>query len=196
MKRLGHLLRCLRSQRGSIPLCAATYRPLRVDSRLKSSKPKMNITLLQCSVCKKSKPREEFAIKPKAKRGRAYKCKECKRKYNKVWYEENKDKHIQAAAVHSKKRKDRILALVWKLKSGPCMDCHKKYHPICMDFDHPDPSNKTMAVSQMIMWGKSEESIFEEIDKCELVCSNCHRLRTHLRLCSLKEKAGGFYPQD
>ena len=63
------------------------------------------------------------------------------------------------------------------LKADPCMDCGEKYSPCVMDFDHRDPSTKMYNVSGMA--GNSVEGIQEEIDKCDLVCSNCHRKRTH-----------------
>ena len=63
------------------------------------------------------------------------------------------------------------------LKNKPCLDCGNVYPPCCMDFDHIKPKYKNVghmtngAYSKMIL----------EIDKCELVCSNCHRIRTNKR---------------
>jgi rRNA-processing protein FCF1 len=49
-----------------------------------------------------------------------------------------------------------------------------------MDFDHRDPTTKRMAVTRMI--GRAGTArILEEVAKCDIVCANCHRLRTVLR---------------
>jgi hypothetical protein len=69
------------------------------------------------------------------------------------------------------------------LKRQPCMDCHNRFDPCQMDFDHRDGSRKRRAISQMLSW--SLTAIIKEINKCDLVCSNCHRLRTKLRLASM-----------
>jgi hypothetical protein len=57
------------------------------------------------------------------------------------------------------------------------MDCGLAFPPCAMDFDHRDPSTKEFNVGSMMRWSKKK--IQEEIDKCDLVCSNCHRVRTH-----------------
>ena len=67
-----------------------------------------------------------------------------------------------------------------KEKSG-CVDCGETNH-IVLDFDHL--SNKKYNVSRMIHDGFSWAAIKKEIAKCEVVCSNCHRIRTHNRLTS------------
>lgn len=63
-------------------------------------------------------------------------------------------------------------------ESMPCADCGLRYPAAVMDFDHLDASEKTDAVSQMIRRVLTWETIEAEIAKCELVCSNCHRIRT------------------
>lgn len=62
----------------------------------------------------------------------------------------------------------------------PCSDCGQKFPPECMDYDHVG-DNKVMSVSKMIGSKHSVEEVFAEIDKCELVCANCHRIRTRGR---------------
>jgi len=64
-------------------------------------------------------------------------------------------------------------------EASGCVDCGIKNH-IVLDFDHL--RDKKYNVSRMIHDGFSWKSILKEISKCEVVCSNCHRIRTHLRL--------------
>lgn len=65
------------------------------------------------------------------------------------------------------------------LKDKPCSDCEQSFPPECMDFDHVSGSKKYV-ISQMAYWGR--KTILREIAKCELVCSNCHRIRTKRRI--------------
>lgn len=61
----------------------------------------------------------------------------------------------------------------------PCMDCKNSYPYYVMDFDHVR-GRKHKNVSELIPT-LSKKKIDEEIAKCEVVCSNCHRIRTHMR---------------
>jgi hypothetical protein len=60
-------------------------------------------------------------------------------------------------------------------KSKPCMDCHTQYPPYVMQYDHRDPLQKRdgIGANHGINWMK------EEIQKCDLVCANCHAIRTY-----------------
>jgi hypothetical protein len=66
------------------------------------------------------------------------------------------------------------------LKAAPCTDCGEKFHPCQMDFDHLT-KNKDRTIAQLVRAAASLERIKAEIAKCELVCANCHRLRTFNR---------------
>lgn len=68
---------------------------------------------------------------------------------------------------------------VRNLKMQPCSDCGKCFHPVAMDFDHVR-GNKVTQISNMTSY--SQERVLVELGKCDLVCSNCHRIRTILRL--------------
>ncbi len=68
-------------------------------------------------------------------------------------------------------------ALIDELKSVPCADCGVEYPPYVMDFDHRDPNTKLFRVSSRTH--HSTEKLCAEIAKCDVVCSNCHRIRTH-----------------
>ena len=67
------------------------------------------------------------------------------------------------------------------LKNAPCSDCVTMYDPVCMDWDHRPTETKFMPVSQMFAAKMSMELIMQEIAKCDLVCANCHRIRTKVR---------------
>jgi len=63
----------------------------------------------------------------------------------------------------------------------PCMDCQQWYPYFMMDFDHRPDENKSKNVSHINEFSTVAE-LDEEIAKCDLVCSNCHRLRTWQRI--------------
>ncbi len=67
------------------------------------------------------------------------------------------------------------------LKTGPCSDCKKTYDPVCMDFDHRPGVLKLADVGTIYRVTASKEAVMLEIAKCDLVCSNCHRLREDAR---------------
>lgn len=66
-------------------------------------------------------------------------------------------------------------------ESTPCADCGNKFPACCMDFDHLPGFTKSYAVGTMVAHGHAWEAIQAEMAKCELVCANCHRIRTRDR---------------
>jgi hypothetical protein len=66
------------------------------------------------------------------------------------------------------------------LKAVPCADCGLSYPPFVMDFDHVK-GEKTKDISNLVQEGASLAALMAEIDKCEVVCANCHRIRTYKR---------------
>lgn len=79
-----------------------------------------------------------------------------------------------------KKIRDRNRDYVRQIKeSNPCTDCGEKYHYSQMDFDHL--GDKKTNIARLVNSEASIKTIKIELNKCELVCSNCHRLRTWQR---------------
>ena len=111
----------------------------------------------------------------------AYKNKDDEKAFQKRHYEKNKEIYKQRAAESRKRTRLRNKEYVQNLKStNPCTDCGQKYHFSQMDFDHVNDDkefNLAIATNATI----SLDRIKLEIEKCELVCSNCHRLRTWKR---------------
>jgi hypothetical protein len=91
----------------------------------------------------------------------------------------NKNLSMTAVAQWQRKHKRKLIEWYRDLRRDPCTDCQNSYDPVCMDFDHVDTTSKYKAVSVMVQRCFSRKRILVEIQKCELVCSNCHRIRTH-----------------
>lgn len=105
-------------------------------------------------------------------------CTECKRDYDRKYYQcpENKKRHNQKTKENQRK------FVEWSnsLKEAPCKDCDTQYHPAAMQWDHLPQFEKTGNVADLQRRG-NKNLILEEIAKCELVCANCHAIRTHNR---------------
>lgn len=69
--------------------------------------------------------------------------------------------------------------LLTLLKTRPCTDCKGWFEPCQMQFDHRDRTTKSGLVSDFLR--VSTKRLLEEVAKCDVVCANCHALRTHVR---------------
>lgn len=88
------------------------------------------------------------------------------------WYAANRDREIERVARRQTATRDFLRAL----RDRPCVDCGGRFHPVQMDFDHRDPAEKRFTLSKVQLKGRDE--LLAEVAKCDVVCSNCHRLRT------------------
>jgi hypothetical protein len=89
-------------------------------------------------------------------------------------YAKTEKGHVQRLAV-SRRKQDFVI----RLKNKPCADCYGWFDYWQMDFDHLDSNTKIDTIGNLRSC--SRKRILEEISKCELVCANCHRTRTHKR---------------
>ena len=98
----------------------------------------------------------------------------------KKWYsnKKNDNEWMDKKRLQEKNRNDKVKEFVrrYKILVG-CKDCGYKTNPVALDFDHIT-DNKLINVSN----AKSIKQAKEEIRKCEVVCANCHRIRTYNRL--------------
>ena len=60
-------------------------------------------------------------------------------------------------------------------KGGKCEKCEGVFHPAIYDFHHKDPTEKDFSLGHMKAL-KFSYTIKAELDKCSLLCANCHRL--------------------
>lgn len=98
-------------------------------------------------------------------------CQECHNNECKNYYKRYK-KELNARNIERAHEKREYIRL---RKNSPCMDCEDTFHFSSMDFHHRDPTKKFKCLGYM--WRFSLVKIQEEIDKCDLLCSNCHRKR-------------------
>ena len=96
------------------------------------------------------------------------------RPYNLAYYRKNRDAEI--ARVSS--RTQATLAWLRDLRRVPCADCGRTVAPYVMDFDHRDPAQKSFSLAAEKVLLKNRGLLEAEVAKCDIVCANCHRVRT------------------
>lgn len=92
-------------------------------------------------------------------------------------YYYNNREEIRTEQNRQKNR--RKLWFWWLKKAMVCIDCGNSYPPYVIDFDHRDEEEKESGVARLVSQGASKKRIIEEVEKCDPVCANCHRERTH-----------------
>lgn len=104
---------------------------------------------------------------------------ESKREYVRQYRADNLERLNQ----QRRDRRARNRAVVEEAKSAPCLDCGGSFPPYVMDFDHRDGKGELgRGISRLVGAGTcSLERLHEEIAKCDVICANCHRIRTHKR---------------
>ena len=76
----------------------------------------------------------------------------------------------------AKKSRGKKYEYIRELKRRPCLDCGGTFPPECMDFDHVTGIKSFNISANVHAHGK--QKILDEIAKCEIICANCHRIRT------------------
>ncbi len=130
---------------------------------------------------------------PKAKKGPARKFCSEKCRYT-HWVTHNRDRLNRVTRDYRARRYEKegrwrdegpkaaaLKDWMIEIKSKPCTDCGGIFEVCCMDFDHQDGTIKEYNIGSMFAHHYSRDLIEQELSKCELVCSNCHRIRTRDR---------------
>jgi hypothetical protein len=113
----------------------------------------------------------------------AYKDIEKERACKRRWYENNREVYLD----RNRRKKERLRNVMREQKAKPCADCGVEYPFYLMDFDHREGEEKMSHVSRLVQQ-MNLERLLAEIAKCDVVCSNCHRVRTYER----KQKSSGM----
>ena len=123
-----------------------------------------------CSKCKQKLTLDHFCKNKKKKDGLQTFCKQCNKAYLKKYYAD--DKQAQFDRNSRYKQKLRKAFQQYKAKQQ-CVFCGEKT-PCCLDFHHIDPSQKDFTISNAIDT-KAKDILWQEVEKCIVVCANCHR---------------------
>lgn len=107
---------------------------------------------------------------------------------SKGWYSKNKARHYanqlaynaanpDKRKVYATKYREAKRLRVYEFKNVPCIRCGGRFHPVCMDFHHRDPSTKLFEISRSMC--TSFAKLTAEMEKCDVLCANCHRIAEH-----------------
>ena len=98
------------------------------------------------------------------------------KEWNRISTQRRRFNNPEHMAKVKRKSADKRTLFLDTLKRRPCADCNQIFPPCVMEFDHVH-GKKLKAVSQLRH--RKLAILQAEIGKCEIVCSNCHRMRTH-----------------
>jgi acetylornithine/succinyldiaminopimelate/putrescine aminotransferase len=133
----------------------------------------------KCSKCKKEKELSDYFWRDKSKNKLHSQCKDCYKacRHSQEHYKKYKEQYIK----RSKARQKRIGTenkkhLIEYFKNHPCIECGES-NPVVLEFDHRDRKQKWKEVSTMLR-DYTWEQILKEIDKCDVLCANHHKIRT------------------
>ena len=129
----------------------------------------------RCSRCRLEKPDEEFAWRRIDKGERDSYCRPCRAGYKQEHYAKNKQRYVDQAMIRNQiLLEERTGFLIRFFANHPCVDCGET-DPVVLEFDHL--GDKRFSISQGIR-GRRWEVVLVEMQKCEVVCANCHRRRS------------------
>jgi len=171
--RSSNLLGCIKSLMAAF--LAAIFL-LRYNLKMKASS---KIEPVQtCTKCYFTKFITAFNFRNLAKNIRHSYCRECGRELTKSHYARNKQQYLEKNLRSFCKRRE----YVRKMKDRFCADCGIKYPYYVMDFDHREDEIKEFGLNSLSRI--TMNVLKREIDKCDVVCANCHRERTQQRRLS------------
>lgn len=126
-----------------------------------------------CSKCKNRKDTTEFSFRNREKGIRRSDCKDCFKPLTASHYKINRKAYCVRGVERRKATRDWILAYLSKKE---CKDC--KISDIrVLEFDHIN-DNKSYEVAILISKDYGIDTLRKEVVKCEVVCANCHKIRT------------------
>lgn len=137
-----------------------------------------------CTVCKHNKELKEFNKKNSTKDKLQSICRECSKKLSRSRYRNNTDSHKTKVKEWKISYRKKLKSIINTYKKECCI-CYEDFNQ-ALDFHHINEKN--ISVGRACAKLKSESIIVEEIKKCIVLCSNCHRKYHANNFCLLVEK--------
>lgn len=133
-----------------------------------------------CSTCKHEKPVDDFRRDDRRKDGRQSRCKECTRRAYKIGYDTKYRVQVKARNKATYDANRRAID-TYKATHG-CGLCLER-EPVCLEFHHLDPKQKDVGIAHYML--VPLETVWKEIEKCVILCSNCHK-KVHAGILELQ----------
>ena len=137
-----------------------------------------------CASCHEEKPKKDFYINRQKADGRQYSCKKCQKKYhNQQWYIKNREKRLkQTKERKAKLQNENYEKILYMYFAKGCVDCGTQDDRV-LEFDHVRGIKKKFkgseGISYMVRNGYKWSTIKREIEKCDVRCRNCHKIKTY-----------------
>ena len=125
-----------------------------------------------CGGCKTIQPLSNWTAK-------GTRCKTCvgesaRKSYLKY---QNNPELLSSKRKKDQERRKAVKEECVEYKGGVCQDCGNTYPACVYDFHHEDPKQKDFSIAKKSYL--SFDKVKDELDKCVLLCANCHRIRHH-----------------
>ncbi len=138
----------------------------------------------KCTKCKKNKEANLDNFPPKGKYLGSW-CRICLKDYHSELYKRDPERKKALLARNEKAEEDLKKKVMDYLKDHPCVKCGES-NPIVLDFDHL--RDKEFEIARAVMDVYSWKTVSKEIEKCQVLCANCHRIKTAEQLNTWKFK--------
>ena len=89
-------------------------------------------------------------------------------------YKNNPKEYAYYRIAYTQKRMLIARSIIHTLKSNGCAICGYNKCDSALEFHHVKPEDKKLTITQAI-WGNSNKIAVEELNKCILLCANCHK---------------------
>lgn len=132
----------------------------------------MEEKIKECSKCHKLLPWDCFRWKNKALNKKHSQCKECQKVQEHEHYLNSQERR-QNVQNRAKTQKNNNVEFIENIKKQGCEKCGDK-RTYVLDFHHINPQEKDNTIAHMIK-SSSLKKLAIEVDKCKLLCANCHR---------------------
>ncbi len=131
-----------------------------------------------CSACGEERDAEEdFKWEYKNRGIRQSRCKYCQAELSKRHYQNNKQIYKDRLRAYKRHvRSESMYRIAAYLSKHPCVDCGQTDLRL-LEFDHVN-GEKSREIADLISWGSYWQAIEAEIAKCEVRCTNCHRIKS------------------
>ena len=140
----------------------------------------------RCSKCREVKTIADFPLKNRACGLRRVWCRDCCRAYGREHYRKNRSAYLAKSARRRQVERPRVRALIDRyLRQHPCVDCGCSDITV-LEFDHRDRFVKEFTVGELARVAEWPR-VLHEIEKCDVRCANCHRVRTAKQFSWAKE---------
>jgi hypothetical protein len=134
------------------------------------------LRLVQAAVARLELNTSHFGTEPWNKSKGVGRDPQKQRDAKKRWYDDHREVYLD----RNRRKRAELMQEVRRAKEVPCADCGGTFPYYVMDFDHREDEIKLFEVSTG-MQSRTRSVVLTEIAKCDVICANCHRIRSAVR---------------